>query len=226
MCLISPVFHKMVCSDFREHSERKIELGDQEETVMRRVLDLACGRPVQARDLADALALAAFAHRYQLTEVVAAVEQAVLVSLGVENCAELLIVSASACAVLPRATAAARSLALSQFEQVAKTSGFLGLEEEVLSELLDDDSLSASEEAIFEAIVEWTIAGRGPHHVAHGLLHKVRFALMDPVSLAAIESRCGAVAGGGREGCFLRTWPPWSDSSWRMRFGCSGSGQR
>jgi hypothetical protein len=79
------------------------------------------------------------ADRFQVTEVVSAVEDAIIGQLSAESCADVL--SWGGVAWLERAEAAARKLAMRKFEDVAATAGFLRMSEETLGSLLEADGL-------------------------------------------------------------------------------------
>jgi hypothetical protein len=80
--------------------------------------------------------------------------------------------------------AAARQLALDRFEEVARTEGFMRMDERVLGGLLDDDALGVSrEEAALEAVVRWMKKSGGKLR-GRGLLRKIRYCLFDAEYLA------------------------------------------
>ena len=184
LSLASPVLHKMLCGSFNESVERLITLDDVNIAVFTDVLELWLGKE-KCKELKDAMAIASVADRFEMTGVLNAVEQAILAELQVGVCAELL--SASEKMGLPRIATAARHLALTCFEEVADTAGFLQLDEEALSGLLADDSLHLTrEEKAFEGLVAWMRSGDGGDAVLRGraLLREIRFPLMDPRYLA------------------------------------------
>ena len=81
----------MVCGSFCESAEKQILLDDVDKRALGHVMDLACGRPegVQVGDLWEMVEAGAFAHQYQMEEVVGAVEEAIVRSLTVD-CGEVL----------------------------------------------------------------------------------------------------------------------------------------
>ena len=87
LSLISQVLRTMVRGSFRESAEKQILLDDVDERALGHVMDLACG---QVCDLREMMGVGAFAHRYQMAEVVGAVEVAIVRSLTVDNCGEVL----------------------------------------------------------------------------------------------------------------------------------------
>jgi hypothetical protein len=80
---------------------------------------------------------------------------------------------------LLRVEEAAWAMAVGKFEEVCATAGFMGLDEETVGRLLEDDGLGVRrEEAAFEGLVGWIKGGgeRGP--AGRELLSKIRFGVM------------------------------------------------
>ena len=161
LSLLSPVFHKMLCGDFKEKTDRRIELDDDEEKALRKVMELACGCEdgVRVRGVGDMMDLGATADQYGMEAVVSAVEEAVVSSVTVETCGEVLRHGGGG--QLPRSESAAWTLALERFEAVSWSGGFLGLNESVMCSLVGDNKLAAEENAVLEAVVEWIKAEGG-----------------------------------------------------------------
>jgi hypothetical protein len=106
------------------------------------------------KGLSEVQQLASVADRFQMTEVVAALEIEMIEQLSVEICGEML--TWSRWVGLKRLEKAARKMAVEQFEDVAATAAFLEIDEEALESLLDDGGLAArNEEAVWEALVRW-----------------------------------------------------------------------
>jgi hypothetical protein len=205
--LLSPVLQKSVCGGFREGVSKCVELVDVDPECFQRVMDLWCGRGVvEFEGVRQLMRTAALAERYQVAEVTAvlhtvcthfapnshliytcftivlrkvaaALDDAVIEQLGVDTCAGML--EGGAALGLGRAEAAAEGLALARFEEVAATEGFLGLGEESLGRLLDNDALAApNEERVLERVARWMAArgdggGGGGAAGGLGLLGKV-----------------------------------------------------
>ena len=171
-----------------------MELEDVDPVCFQHVLDLWCGREcVEVESMRRLLHTAGVAERFQVEEVGCALEEAVVGQLSVETCAEVLMGSERL--GLRRAEAAAEELALARFEEVARTAGFVGLGEEAVGRLVDDDRLDAgSEERVFECVVGWMAGGGADGCVkGRGPLGKVRFLLMDAGYLAReVEGRVPA----------------------------------
>ena len=195
LSMLSPVLQKSVCGCFMESASKRVELEDVEPACFRRVLDLWCGRDgVEIESVLQLMRTAALAERYQVAEVVAVLENALIEQLSVDNCAEVL--EGSAALGLVRAEAAAEVLALERFEEVAATKGFLRAGEEAVGRLVNNDELAAgSEEQVLECVVRWmAVRGEGGGGLAgRGLLGKVRFAVMEEGYLAGeVEGRVPA----------------------------------
>ncbi len=94
--------------------------------------------------------LASVADRFQITEVVSSLEEALMGHLSLEACGEVLMWSGGC--RMRHLEAYALKLAACRFEEFTRTTGFMRLGEEALSILLDDDRLVArSEEVVWEA---------------------------------------------------------------------------
>jgi hypothetical protein len=116
-----------------------------------------------------------------------AVEDAVVSRhLTVESCGIILMSSFGS--GLERVARASRELALREFDECAKTAGFMALGEEALGSLLDDDGLTTeAEERVFEGVVQWMKGGGGGTVRGEGLLRKIRFPYMDGVYINDIS---------------------------------------
>jgi hypothetical protein len=119
----------------------------------------------------------------------------VLRLLTVENCG--LVLARSSGSGLVRLERASRDLALREFDDFARTAGFMGVGEEVLGSLLEDVWLwTEGEERVFEDVVLWMKGGEGGEVRGLGLLGKVRFPLMEEGYLAGLlREGCGELAG-------------------------------
>ena len=83
MC--SPVLHKMICGSFNESEGRLLEVQDVDGSAFRKVLDLWCGKGLEPNaDVEILLKLGSVADRFQVTEVVTVLEEAIIrqVSVG------------------------------------------------------------------------------------------------------------------------------------------------
>ena len=174
---------KMLCGNFSESLEKRIELEDVDKLYFCQLLDLWCDKGSKAaRSVKDVLILAGLADRLHMTEVGAALEQAILNQLQLEVCAEVLMGSKES--GLFRVEEVAHQLAAERFEEFSGTEGFLKLDENTLACLLDDDTLTVtSEMLVFEALVAWMESGDGAELRGRELLRKVRFPQIEENSL-------------------------------------------
>jgi hypothetical protein len=177
MCLASPVLHKMLCGSFSERKAQQLKLDDVDGRVFVKVLELWCGRGNGLEiSLHEGHQLASVADRFQITEVLSAVEDALMEQLSLDMCGEVVMWSGG-CG-MRRLEAQALKLAADRFEEFATTAGFMQMEWEALASVVDDDRLIArNEEAVWEAVVRWMSGAMG-NVGRRGVLRKVRFPLM------------------------------------------------
>jgi hypothetical protein len=191
LCMCSPVLHKMLCGGFIESKNQKIDIDDVDGKTFGMVLDMWCGNiSCTEMKLGAVIALTSVADRFQMTEVASALKETVQAQLSVHTVVNVLSWS---CEFGMRwLEAAAWKLATEQFEQLAKTEGFLWMDEELLEKLLDHDGLiTRNEEAVWEAV-----AGRQSRSIhrckgwiktgckrllerRRALVRKIRFPLME-----------------------------------------------
>ena len=143
----------------KESIDRRIELDDNEERALRKVVELACGCSggVRVRDVQEMIRLGLLADQYGMEAVVSAVEEAIVRSVTAETCGEVLHCVGGG--QLPRSVSAAWTLALKHFEVVSRRGGLTLLSEEVLCALVGDDQLAAEENAVLDAVVAWIAGG-------------------------------------------------------------------
>ena len=155
-----------------------MEMQDVDSGTFVKVLEIWVGKYGMAgMDPHDLQQLIVVADRFQMTEVVAALEEAVLGQVKVGNCWDILKWSSEM--GMRQLEAAALRLAAENFEEMSLAAGFMDLDEAALGALLDDDGLIATnEEAVCEALTRWMRAEEGQLR-GRGLLGKVRFPLMD-----------------------------------------------
>ena len=153
-----------------------MEFEEDEEKALKTVVTLGCGGgQVMMRGLDDLLEVGRVADKYQVDDVKPAVEEEAARHLKLETCTKLLTASESS--GLRELEGACRRMALAQFEELTKTEGFMGMGEEMLRSLLDDDRLECfSEEGVFEGVVRWMKWGGGVK--GEGLLETIRFPVM------------------------------------------------
>ena len=83
---------------------------------------------------------------------------------------------------------ASREVALREFDEFARTAGFIEVVEEALGSLLEDAGLwTEGEGRVYEGVVLWMKGlGKGREWLGSGLLRKVRFPLMKGGYLADV----------------------------------------
>ena len=209
LSLLSPVLHKMICGSFVESSSKKIELHDVDYLIFSKVLDVWYGKQslkshTETTNIHELLQLGDLADRFQISEVVLAVEEAIIGQLGVDVCGDLL--SCGGRAWLERAETMAWKLAAERFGELVTTAGFLRMPEEMVRGLLDEDGLGvATEEEAFEAAMVWMHAGDGCSLRGRDLLRSIRFPLMEAKGLGArLSGSLGALGDGVWVGAVVR----------------------
>ena len=111
LCLSSAVLHTMICRPFSECEAPCLELEDVDGRVYSDILDMWCGKKGLGDKSLDAvMAMASVADRLEMTEVGAALEDAIVGQLSVGVCGDVLMESARL--GLGRVEAGARVLAL------------------------------------------------------------------------------------------------------------------
>ena len=99
LSIASPVFRRMFCGEFSEAAaqlDKKTELVLDEAHDVRRVLDLFCGKQLYV-NLQEALQMAEVADQYDFREVLAAIEEALISHVGIDNCLQIADHGCSAC---------------------------------------------------------------------------------------------------------------------------------
>ena len=207
MSILSPVWRAKLCGDiWRGARQLALEAGDA--GLFSKLLALGSGAAVKVEGgLGGLMALGLMADRYQVEAVQGAVEEAVVGLLTVEMCCGVLAWSSGS--GLERVARASRELALREFDEFARTAGFMEVGEEVLGSLLEDDGLwTEREERVFEGVVRWMKGGEGAEARGSGLLGKVRFPLMEGAYLADLLREAGGeLTGLVREALGLQSVP-------------------
>ena len=187
LSMLSPVWRAKLCGDVGGESRRQLDLAGEEASAFKKLLALGSGAAVTMDGGVEQLvALGRMADRYQVEVVQSAVEDAVVSGhLTVGSCGSILMSSFGS--GLERVARTSRELALREFDEFSKTAGFMGLSEEVLGSLLDDDGLTMEkEERVYEGLVRWMNGGDGEGVRGERLLRKIRFPFMDGKYLAAV----------------------------------------
>ena len=101
------------------------------------VLELWCGGDdFQELDWDAIQQLACVADRFQISEVVAALEDSMMGTLSVEVCVEML--NWSSVVGLRRLEAEARKMTSERFDEIMATPGFMNIEEETFRSILEE----------------------------------------------------------------------------------------
>ena len=80
---------------------------------------------------------------------------------------------------LKQVESAAWGMALKHFDTVSRTARFMGLDEETVGRLLEEDGLGVMEEEAFEGLLEWMKGAAGGTMRGRELLRKIRFGVME-----------------------------------------------
>ena len=153
----------MICGSFIESNSNKLNIQDVDGTEFVKAMDMRCGKLDDAEiALDEARELASIADWFQMAEVAAALDETVAIHLSM--CTDLCcdVLSWSGQVGLRHSEQAARQLGTERFNELAQTEGFMRMSEEALGHLLGDDDLAArNEEAVWEALANWRMAGEG-----------------------------------------------------------------
>ena len=178
LSMASPVLHKMICGSFREGTTRRLLLEDVDGKAFEEVLNLWCGKEGRAEQLEDVMVMANVADRLEMLEVLAALEAAAIGELRAEVCAEMLMSSRRL--GLGRVEEAAWRMTVRKFDEVCRTAGFMGLDEETVGKVLEEDGLGVvKEEEAFEGLVRWMKGDSGGGLRGRELLGSIRFGVME-----------------------------------------------
>ena len=185
-----------LCGGVGGNARWQLGLDGEDPCMFSKLVALGCGASVTLDGPGEVVALGRMADRYQVEAVQCAAEDAAVSLLTVESCGRVL--ASSWGSGLVRAERASRGLALREFDEFAKTAGFMELGEEVLGSLLEEDGLrTEAEERVFEGVVRWMKGGDGGAVRGEGLLRKIRFPFMEAVylpdhfSLDLLPDECG-----------------------------------
>ena len=182
LSIVSPVWKAKICSVLG-FANNRLDLANEDASSFLSAVRLGCGQSARIQGgLAGLLDVGRLADMYRIEHVHKAVEWEAERRLTVKTCGELL--ACSCVAGMPRLENACRTLALDRFEVVARTEGFMLLNEEQLGSLLDNDGLrSTREEAVLDAVVRWMGSQEVGRVRSKELLAKIRFPLMQSASI-------------------------------------------
>ena len=185
LSMASPVLYKMMCGGFREGVARQISLQDVDVKVFEEVMNLWCGKKGGAeKELLSVMAMANVADRLEMLEIVTVLEAVIIGELNTGMCAEALMSSRRL--GLRQVEDEAWGMVVERFDEVSETAGFMGLDEETMGRLLEEDGLGVKkEEEAFEGLVRWMKGDAGGGLRGRELLRKIRFGVMEEGYLEA-----------------------------------------
>ena len=182
--MVSPVWRAKLCREGWSSQDRVkcLHLEKDSQRHFHSVINLVSGQKVALNGgINELIGTAQFAEMYGIDFVRLAIEDTILSHLTIDSYSEAL-----GC-VLPRVVERSLALFLANFEQFARTEGFMSMDEDAVGSLLDSDLLQASkEERVFEAAVRWMQVGQRGLERGSSLLRKIRFRLMERVYLESI----------------------------------------
>ena len=164
--------------DIWEGTTRKISLDDVDAKAFEQILHLWSGKEGHTEQLEDVMVMASVADRLEMLDVLAVLEAAIIGELRPELCAEVLMSSRRL--GLGKVEEAAWGMAVRRFDEVCRTAGFMGLDEETVGKLLEEDGLGVvKEEEAFEGLVGWMKGNAGGGPRGRELLGSIRFGVME-----------------------------------------------
>ena len=200
----SPVLRKMLTGGFEEGrtlekcGQRVISLQEVSSVEVKNLLDWVYTGTVSVQSVHELMLLGKLADALDVQPLHSIIVNDALGTLAAETCAYTLQCAHECC--MHEIKDAAFRYALENFDEVAKTDGFLNLGEELVGALLASDHLqSTCEEAVYEHVIRWmlhpstqkgatqdeSLAQEGSGCVrGTELLRHLRFPLMDGQYLA------------------------------------------
>ena len=154
-------------------------LEDVDVNAFEEVLNLWYGKEGRAeQELGEVMVMASVADRLEMLDVFEALETAIIGTLCPEVCAEVLMSSRRL--GLGRVEEAGWKMSVRCFDEVCRTTGFMGLDEETVGKLLEEDELGVTkEEEAFEGLVGWMMGDTGGRLRGLELLGSIRFGVME-----------------------------------------------
>ena len=119
-------------------------MEDVDAETFDQVFNLWCGKEGRAEQLGDVMVMASVADRLEMLDVFAVLEAVVMGELRPDVCAEVLMSSRRL--GLGQVEEAAWGMAVGRFDEVCRTAGFMGLDEETVRNL-EEDGLGVVKEA-------------------------------------------------------------------------------
>lgn len=205
MCVLaaaSPVLRKMLTGGFKESrtlekdGRRVITLQEVSSGQVKNLLDWIYTGTCRVQSTLDLMSLGKLADALDVQPLHCIIVKDALHTLNAGTCAYTLQCAHECC--LHEIKDAAFDFALANFDEVARTDGFLDLGEDLVGALLASDHLQSScEEAVYEHVIRWMLHPPTGSSVIDGgdtqgsgrvrgteLLRHLRFPLMDGQYLA------------------------------------------
>ena len=134
LSVLSPVWRAKLCGDIGGGARWQLALDGGEAGLFSKLVALGSGAAVRVDGgVGGLMALGLMVDRYQVEAVQGAVEEAVVGLLTVERCGGVLAWSSGS--GLERVARASREVALREFDEFARTAGFMEVGEEALGSL-------------------------------------------------------------------------------------------
>ena len=171
LSIFSPMFRAMFCGKFREQQQLvdgQMELGLVEARDLGRIFDMFCGKRLNVC-LNEALHMAQVADQYGVSDVLASIEEALILHVRSSNCLQI---ADHECSGMPRLKDAAVKKASFWFKEVK--SDVPSMSAGSIASLLRDPRLVAkSEEVVWAVAQEWV-----RQRIAKGCLSSDEFRLV------------------------------------------------
>jgi len=207
LAAMSPVLRKMMSGNFAEAGQNSISV-DIEHFVMKKFLQFVYTGFTEVSTLNEIVKLGQVADHFDIEQLRDCALRMAIESISAETCA--LLLQSSSRYGLSTLEDHARTFFCRNFSEVAKSEGFLELDEDVLATVISSDELfSPNEETVYEHLKRWITAplhadansadGAAPADASElrglQLLRHIRFPLMDGKYLAQeIHQSQGALA--------------------------------
>lgn len=178
LCACSSYFRSIFLSDLEESKKREIVLEDVEPGVMGLILKYLYTSKINVTEQ-NVQDIFAVANMYQIPSIFTVCVSFLQKRLSLSNC--LAIFRLGLMLDCPRLAVSARNYACERFQLISKDEDFLQLLPSELAAILTNDNLSVeTEEAVFEALMNWVARDtENREKDLPGLLDCVRLRLVD-----------------------------------------------
>ncbi|KAM6900245.1 kelch-like protein 40b [Xenentodon cancila] len=153
LCACSSYFRSIFLSDLEESKKREIVLEDVEPGVMGLILKYLYTSKINVTEQ-NVQDIFAVANMYQIPSIFTVCVSFLQKRLSLSNC--LAIFRLGLMLDCPRLAVSARNYACERFQLISRDEEFLQLQPSELAAILTNDSLNVeTEEAVFEALMDW-----------------------------------------------------------------------